>query len=51
MIGTLEGKDKLYWKDFVPTLVHAYNYTQNHATSYSPYFLMFEQKPRLSIDV
>ena len=47
MIGTLETKEKQFWKDYLPTLVHAYNCTKNQAIDFSPYYLMYGQKPRL----
>ena len=51
MIGTLEPKDKQHWKDYLSTLVHVYNCTKNHATDFSPYYLMYGWKPRLSINI
>ena len=50
MIGTLETKDKHHWKDYLPTLVHAYKYTKNNAMDFSPYYLMHGHKPRLPIN-
>ena len=32
-------------------LVHAYNCTRNNVTDFSPYYLMFGQKPHLPIDI
>ena len=51
MLGTLEGQKKEHWSKHVAALVHAYNATQNDATGYSPYFLMFGREARLPIDV
>ena len=51
MTGTLQDEDKTHWKDFVPTLVHAYNCTRSNATEFSPYFLMFRWKPRLGLNL
>ena len=39
--------EKSHWS----MLVHAYNCTQNSATGFSPYFLMFGRQPHLPIDV
>ena len=36
MISTLESTNKQHWKDYLPTLVHAYNCTNNSATDFSP---------------
>ena len=47
----LETKDKHHWKDYHPTLVHAYNCTKNNAMDVSPYYLMYGWKPRLPIDI
>ena len=51
MLGTLDPGKKQRWSQQVATLVHAYNCTQNDATGYSPYFLMFGREARLPIDV
>ena len=32
-------------------MVHAYNFTRNNATGFSPYYLMFVHKPCLPIDL
>lgn len=36
MLGTLENDKKADWKEFVKPLVHAYNFTKNDVTGYSP---------------
>ena len=36
MIGMLEDKDKSHWKDYLSTIVHAYNCNKNNATDFSP---------------
>lgn len=51
MLGTLDSGKKQRWSQQIATLVHAYNCTQNDATGYSPYFLMFGREARLPIDV
>ena len=51
MLGMLPEKAKSTWREQVPTLVHAYNHTRNNATGFSPYYLMFGQKPHLPIDL
>ena len=51
MLGTLPEKPKSTWREQVPTLIHAYNCTRNNATGFSPYYLMFDQKPCLPIDI
>ena len=50
MISTLEDNKKSHWKDYQPTLVHAYNCTTNNGTDFSLYYLMFSRKPRLPND-
>ena len=51
MTGTLQDEDKAHWWDFVPNLVHAYNCTKSNAMEFSPYYLMFGQKPRQGLDL
>ena len=51
MLGSLPEKPKCTWREQVPTLVHAYSYTKNNATDFSPYYLMFGWKPHLIIDI
>lgn len=51
MLGTLDEKDKHHWRDFVKPLVHAYNYTRNDTTGYSPYELMFGRMTKLPTDL
>ncbi|KAL6476237.1 hypothetical protein MHYP_G00147360 [Metynnis hypsauchen] len=41
MLGTLRTEDKTHWRDFVKTLVHAYNCTKHDTTGFTPYELMF----------
>ena len=51
MISMLETKDKHQWKDYLPTLVHAYNCTKSNAMDFSPYYLMYGCKSRLPIEI
>ena len=51
MLGTLPKEKKSEWKNHIGTLLHAYNYTQNSATGFSPYFLMLRRQPQLPVDV
>ena len=44
-------KKKSSWRDMVPMLVHAYNCTRSTATGFSPYYLMYDQKPQLPVDL
>ena len=51
MLGTLPKEKKSERKNHIGTLVHAYNCTQNSATGFSPYYLMFGRQPHLPVDV
>ena len=51
MLGTLPKERKSEWKNHIGTLVHAYNCTQNSATGFSCYYLMFGRQPHLPVDV
>ena len=51
MLGTLDVKKKNRWSQYIGHLVHSYNCTQNEATGYSPYFLMFGREARLPVDI
>ena len=51
MLGTLPKEKKSEWKNHIGMLVHAYNCTQNSATGFSPYYLMFGIQPHLPVDV
>jgi len=51
MLGTLDSNQKKDWKSHVAGLVHAYNYTRQTTTGFSPYLLMFGRTPRLPVDI
>lgn len=51
MLGTLDPKQKQKWSQKISQLVHAYNCSQNEATGYSPYLLMFGREARLPVDI
>lgn len=51
MLGCLTAEQKLNWKKYVPSVVHAYNATRHESTGYSPFYLMFGRHPRLAVDV
>ena len=51
MIGTLSERDKSHWRDFVLTLVHAYNCTKSSTMDLSLYCLMYGRKLRLPLDL
>ena len=50
MLGTLSNEKKVKWKEYVQSLVHAYNCTPHETTGFTPYELMFGRKPVLPID-
>ncbi|XP_061152302.1 uncharacterized protein LOC133166485 [Syngnathus typhle] len=51
MLGTLDTKQKQKWSQKISQLVHAYHCSQNDATGYSPYLLMFGREARVLVDV
>ena len=51
MLGTLPIHAKKNWQEWVTTLTPAYNYTVSSVTRFSPYFLMFGQTPKISLDI
>ena len=51
MLGTLPPEKKSDWKNHIGTLVHAYYCTQNSATGFNPFYLMYERQPYLHVDV
>ena len=51
MLVMLCPEKKSEWKNHIGALVYAYNCTQNSATGFSPYYLMYGRQPNLSVDV
>ena len=49
--GTLNTANKARWREYVPTLVLAYNCTKSNTNDCNPYYLMCGQKPHLPIDL
>ena len=50
MIGKLEQDKKARWSEHLPEMLAAYNGTCSTVTGYSPYFLLFGRKARMSVD-
>ena len=50
MIGKLEEDRKACWSEHLPELLLAYNATCSAVTRYSPYYLLFDRRPRLPVD-
>ena len=51
LLGTLPLNKKTSWRGMVVMLVHVYNCTRSTATGFSPYYLMYGQKPWLPVDL
>ena len=51
MIGKLNPEKRRKWPDHIRSVLIAYNATWSQVTGYSPYFLMFGQRPRLPVDL
>ena len=50
MIGKLEQDKKAHWSEHLLEMLAAYNGTRSAVTGYSPYFLLFGRKARMSVD-
>ena len=51
MIGKLNLEKHWKWPEHIGSVLIAYNATRSQVTGYSPYFLMFGQRPRLPGDL
>ena len=49
MIGKLEDR-KACWSEHLPELLMAYNATRSAVTGYSPYYLLFDRRPRIPVN-
>ena len=49
--GNITSEKKSEWKNYIVMSVHAYNCTQNSATGFSPYYLMYGRQHHLPVDV
>ncbi|XP_053388794.1 uncharacterized protein LOC128551885 [Mercenaria mercenaria] len=50
MLDTLKPSKKPDWKNYIPSLVYAYNCTKDESTKTLPFELMLGRKPKLPID-
>ena len=51
MICKLDLEKRWKWPEHIGSMLIAYNATLSQVTGYSPYFLMFGQRPRLPVDL
>ena len=51
MIGKLDLEKRRKWPAHIGSIIIAYNSTRSLVTGYSPYYLMFGQRPQLPIDL
>ena len=51
MISKLDPEKCRKWHEHIGSMLIAYNATRSQVTGYSPYFLMFGQRPRLPVDL
>ena len=51
MIGKRDPEKRRKWPAHIGSIIIAYNSTRSLVTGYSPYYLMFRQRPRLPIDL
>ena len=51
MIGKLDLEKRRKWPKHIGSVLIAYNTIQSQVTGYSPYFLMFGQRPWLPVDL
>ena len=51
MIGKLDPEKRKKWPAHIGSIIIAYNSTRSLVTGYSPYYLMFGQRPQLPIDL
>ena len=51
MISKLDPEKCRKWPKHIRSVLIAYNATQSQVTGYSPYFLMFGQRPQLPVDL
>ena len=51
MIGKLKSEKRRKWPANIGSIIIAYNSTRSLVTGYSPYYLMFGQRPWLPIDL
>ena len=50
LISKLEEDKKACWSKHLPELLMAYNATRSAVTGYSPYYLLFDRRPRIPVD-